>query len=134
MNTSHTRPALLRIAALALACAFGVALAPVVRANDDKVAADKAPLPVTTSFDKVTGGEKGPFVLKVKNTGSETLKLHAKVLLAVAFHADNKARHVGEHKLGAGQEWSIADLAAGDKVVLTAKGHAPLQVEVPSQK
>lgn len=93
-----------------------------------------APLPVSTSFDKVTGGEKGPFVLKVKNTSSETIKVHAKVLLAVAFHADNKARNLDVQKIGAGEEWTISDLAAGDKVVLSAKGHAPLQVEVPSQK
>ena len=126
-----------RTALLALACAVSLAFiaAPALQAADaPKAAADKAPaLPVTTSIEKVTGGENGPFVLKVKNVSKDSLKVTAKVLLAVAFHADNKARNVPEHAIAAGQEYSIADLAAADKVVLTAAGFAPLEVAVPQK-
>jgi hypothetical protein len=79
----------------------------------------------------VTGGENGPYVLKVKNTSADTLKVSAKILLAVAFHADNKAKLVPEHAIAAGDTWSIADLAAADKVILTATGFAPLEIVVP---
>jgi hypothetical protein len=132
-NTSSLR----RAALLALGCAFSLALsqAPALNAADTgtlQPLADKAPaLPVTSTFDKVTGGEAGPYVLKLKNTSGDTLKVSAKILLAVAFHADSKARMVPEHAIAAGDTWSIPDLAAGDKVVLTAKGFDPLEIVVP---
>lgn len=135
MKTSITRPTFCRIAVLALGCAFSPVVIPALQAKDMPAStADQMKLPVSTSFDKVAGGEKGPFVLTVKNDSSDKLKVHAKVLLAVAFHADNKARHVPEHTLKAGESMTIADLAAADKVVLTAKGYAPTTIEVPSQK
>lgn len=90
-----------------------------------------AKLPVATAFEKTSGGEGGPYVLKVTNTAQTELKVSAKVLLSVAFHADNKARMVPEHTLAAGETWTISDLAAKDEVILTAKDYAPLKVSVP---
>ena len=118
------------LALLALGCA--VVLAPVLKADTvtSSVRADMA-LPVTTSIAKVTGSEAGPFVLTVKNTSAADLKVTAKVLLAVAFHADNKAKHLPEQKIAAGGTWAIADLAAQDKVVLSAEGYTDLTVVVP---
>ena len=130
--TTSTRKVL-----LALGCALGFAIpsVPALQAADTvtlQPLADKgAALPVSYTFDKVTGGENGPYVLKVKNTSADTLKVSAKILLAVAFHADNKAKLVPEHAISAGDTWSIADLAAADKVILTATGFAPLEIVVP---
>ena len=135
-NTSPTRSAKCRTALIALGCVFSLALVamPAAKAADTvalQPLADKAPsLPLTASFEKVTGGEKGPFVLKLKNDSKDTLKASAKILLAVAFHADSKARNLPEHAIAPGQAWSIADLVAGDKIVITAAGFAPLELTV----
>jgi hypothetical protein len=90
-----------------------------------------AQLPLTAAFEKVTGGENGPYVLKLTNTSKEAVSVSAKILLSVAFHADNKARTLPEHTIGAGETWSIPDLAAKDKVILTAKDYAPMELVVP---
>jgi hypothetical protein len=88
-------------------------------------------LPLTAHFDKVSGGEKGPYVLKLTNDSKESLSVEAKVLLSVAFHADDKARHVPSHVIKPSKTWSIKDLAATDKVIVSAKGFAPLELTVP---
>jgi hypothetical protein len=138
-DTASSRPALRRTNLLALGCALGLAFVPVaaLRAADTLTPqnlADSAPalpsLPLTSSIEKTTGGENGPYVLKLKNTSTAAVKVTAKILLSVAFHAENKAKNLPEHTVEAGQVWSIADLAAADKVVLAAKGYAPLEIEV----
>jgi hypothetical protein len=78
----------------------------------------------------VEGGEKGPYVLKLKNESSTDITVTGKILLAVAFHAETKARNLPAHTIEAGKEWSIADLAAEDKITLTAEGFAPLEIVV----
>jgi hypothetical protein len=139
-NTSSLRSATRRKTLLVLGCALSLALAPVaaLKAADDaalRPLADTPPalpaLPLASSFEKVSGGENGPYVLKLKNTSAATVKVGAKILLAVAFHADNKAKILPEHVIEAGQTWSIPDLAAADKVILTAKNFAPLELTVP---
>ena len=126
-----------RTALLALGCAFSLALVPISTMNAADTAtlqplADKAPsLPLTATFEKVTGGEKGPYVLKLTNSSKDSIKVTAKVLLAVAFHADSKARNIPEHAIGPGQVWSISDLVATDKVIISAAGFAPLELTVP---
>jgi hypothetical protein len=92
---------------------------------------DKAPsLPVATTFAK-SEGEDGPYVLSVKNTSNSSIKVSAKVLLSVYFHADSKAKNIPEHSIDAGQTWTIPGLAANDKVTLMGTGFAPLELTVP---
>ena len=122
MITSNSR----RSALLALACAFGLALVSVPALQ----AADKA-LPLTATFEKVASTEGTPFVLHLKNDSKATLKVSAKILLSVVHHAMDKARVLPEHTLEAGQSWTIADLSADDKVIVSAAGFAPLEIKVP---
>ena len=136
-NNSAPRSPICRLALVALGCAFGLVLAqaPALRASSATALPaldDKAPgLPVTTSFDKVAGAEAGPYVLKVQNDSKDALKVSAKVQLSLPSHADRKTRDVPEHVIDPGQAWTIGDLAAGDKVTLTAPGFAPLELTVP---
>jgi len=119
-NRSFTR------ALLALGCAFvlAIVLAPALKA-------DKAPsLPLSASFEKVAGTETAPYVLTLKNDSANAVKAGAKVLLAVAFHAEAKARNVPEQVIEPGKTCKIADLSAGDRVVVSAEGFAPLELTV----
>jgi hypothetical protein len=94
--------------------------------------ADKAPsLPVTTTFEKAKDGTVPPYVLHLRNISKAPLKVSAKVLLSVVHHNADKARNIPTHVIAPGQVWTIAELAALDKVILTAEGFAPLEVEVP---
>lgn len=43
----------------------------------------------------------------------------------------DKARALPEPTLAAGEVWTITGLAADDKAVVSAAGHAPLEVKVP---
>lgn len=137
-SVSLSSSALYKTALITLGCAlaFAVAPTPALNAADSaalqSLAAEKGKsLPVTTTFEKVKGGESGPYVLKVKNVSKGALNVSAKVLLSVAFHADSKARKVPEHVIEAGQVWSIPDLAAADKVIIASEGFDPLEVVVP---
>ena len=95
-------------------------------------AADKAPsLPLVPTFEKVTSGENGPYVLNLKNASKDTITASAQVIPSVTFHANAKIRSIPEHAIDAGQVWSITELAATDKVIVTAKGFAPLELTVP---
>lgn len=124
MITSNSR----RSALLALACTFALALVSVPALQ----AADKAAvLPLTATFEKVTGTEGAPFVLKLKNDSKATLKVSGKILLAVVHHAMDKARVIPEQAVDAGQTMTVKDLSAEDKIVLTAEGYAPLELKVP---
>ncbi len=129
MNNSHSlHSGARRSLLLALACAFSLMLAPLANLQ----AADKAAvLPLTTTFEKATGTEGAPFVLKAKNTSKESLKVSGKVLLAVVHHAMDKARVLPEQTVEAGQVLTVKDLSAEDKVILTAPGFAPLEISVP---
>ena len=126
-----------RTVAVALSCvlAFAPVMIATLRAADAPALqpmADKAPtLPVTATFEKGANTETGPYVLKLANTSKDALTVSVKVLLSVAFHADSKARIVPEHTIAAGETWSVSGLAAADKVVVSAKGFAPLELTVP---
>lgn len=94
--------------------------------------ADKAAkLPVTTTFEKKGTGEGPQYVLNVKNDSKADLKISAKVLLSVVVHNTDKARNVPAHVVAAGETWTIPELAAMDKVILTAEGFEPLELVVP---
>jgi len=129
MINAHSLPvrsATRRNALLALACAFVLSLVSVPALQ----AADKA-LPLTPTFEKAAGAEGAPFVLKVKNTSKESVKVSCKVLLAVVHHAMDKARVLPEQTVNAGAVLTIKDLSADDKVILSAAGYAPLEIKVP---
>lgn len=118
------------IAAAALGLCF-VAATAVNAADDAKPAAEKGKsLPLTATFEKGADSETGPYVLTLKNDSEKPVKATAKVLLSVAFHADSKARNVPEQEIAPGKTMTIRDLSAGDKVTVTAKGYAPLELTV----
>jgi hypothetical protein len=137
MNNSNTssRSFIFRTALAALGCAFalGCVQIPARAATPTTLTPldDKAPsLPVTASFAKADG-EDGPYVLSLKNTSDSSIKVSAKILLSVYFHADSKAKIIPEHAIDAGQVWTVSGLAANDKVIVTATGFAPLELTVP---
>jgi hypothetical protein len=122
MTTSSKSPALF---ALGSALLLAFALAPALRAQDTSPS-----LPLSASFAKSAGDSDAPYVLSLKNESSSEITASATVLLAVAFHADSKARTVTEHVIEPGETWAIADLSQGDRVVVSSKGFAPLQLSV----
>ena len=116
-----SKSSLLKAARLSIACAFAALIVPAVSAADEtRSTAEQsnkaAALPVTAKFEK--GASK------------ETLKVSAKQLLAVAYHAENKAKDLGEQTIPAGKEHTFSGLAADDRVVLTAQGYAPMTLTV----
>ena len=132
MNTSNRSS--IRVL-LALGCAFVLAIvsAPALRAEagSSQPPAAKAPsLPLSASFEKGASAENAPYVLTLKNDSTNALKASAKVLLAVAFHAESKARNVPEQVIEPGKTWTIADLAKDDRVIVSAAGFAPLELTV----
>ena len=137
LNTSSVRSAFFSRALVALGCALilTVAQVPAVLAAEAAVTqpvADKAPsLPLAPTFEKVTSGENGPYVLNLKNISKDTVTVSAQVLASVTFHATAKTRNLPEHAIDPGQVWTITELAATDKVIISAKGFAPLELTVP---
>jgi len=136
-NVSPARPALRRIAALLLG-AIALAIAPLCSNATDALplqalADNKAPaLPVTTSFAKgdKAGPNGGVFVLTVKNTSAQSLKISATIVVSVASHNRPHTREVPAQVIEPGQTVTIDDLVALDKVTLNAEGFAPLELEV----
>jgi hypothetical protein len=126
-----------RKALIALGCALilTVAQVPAVQAADTaamKPVADKAlSLPLAPTFEKVTTGENGPYELNLKNVSKDAITASAQVMPSVAFHANAKVRNIPDHVIDPGQVWTITELAATDKVVISAKGFAPLELTVP---
>jgi hypothetical protein len=135
-NTSLARPALRRIALLALGGALVLVATPfsALRAADAPASqpSDKAPsLPLVPTFEKVTSGENGPYVLNLKNVSKDAVTVSAQVIASVTFHATAKTRNLPDHAIEAGQVWTITELAATDKVIISGKGFAPLELTVP---
>ena len=136
-TNSPTRLTKSRTALLALGCSFALALLamPAVHATDSvalQPLADKAPgLPLTATFEKKAGAEGAPYVLHLKNESKASVKVAGQVLLSVSFHAVDKARKIAAHVVEAGAVWTITDLSANDKVILTADGFSPLELTVP---
>ena len=132
MNTSNRS---FTHALLALGCAFvlAIVLAPAGRAEAGSAPpiTSEAPIaPLSASFAKVAGAETAPYVLTLKNDSAKAVTASAKVLLAVAFHAESKARNVPEQVVEPGKTWTIADLAKGDRITVSAEGFAPLELTV----
>ena len=134
-NRSSLRAVVCSSALLALGCAFVLALVstPALRAADGSAQpmADKCPcLPLSASFAKTAGAEDAPYVLTLKNDSAKAVKASAKVLLAVAFHAEAKARNVAEQVIDPGKTCTIGELAKGDRVIVSAAGFSPLELTV----
>jgi hypothetical protein len=136
-KTSSSPAVLCRAGLVALVCAFGYAFVHVSAAKAADAAAparleDKAPsLPLTHSFEKVTEGESGPYVLHLKNVSSDPITVDVQVTSSVTFHANSRVRNYSGHAVAAGEVWTITELAAADKVAISAKGFATLELTVP---
>jgi hypothetical protein len=130
-----SRSALFAVVLAAMGCALALVQAPSAQASNSAALGtmdDKAPsLPLAASFEKVADADNGPYVLSLKNTSGSELKVTAKVLLSVYFHDDLRSRNIPEHAIAAGEVWTINHLAAQDKVTVSAKGFAPLELTVP---
>ncbi|MGA2018360.1 MAG: hypothetical protein ABSH26_15540 [Opitutaceae bacterium] len=136
-NTSSAPAVICRAGLIALACAFGYAFIQLPAAKAAGAAApsrleDKAQsLPLTYTFEKVTEGESGPYLLHLKNISSDSITVDVHVTSSVTFHANSRVRNVSGHAIAAGEVWTITELAAADKVAVSAKGYAPLELTVP---
>ena len=137
-DTSRIRSAFPRTSLIALGCVLSLTAAqiPAARGSDASSALrpldDKAPsLPITADFSKGTDPNVGPYILSLTNTSKDAIKVSVKIHLSVSFHANTKDRNVPDHVIDPGQVWTLDDLAAADKVTVTADGFAPLELTVP---
>lgn len=123
----------LRPAVLALGCALAFALTsvPTVYAADSSTpkAETMKALPLTPTFEKVTG--EYPYVLNLKNTSAAALTVSAIVHESVHVHSKAKERAVPAEVVKAGESCKIKDLAAGDKITVSADGFKTLELTVP---
>jgi len=136
-SVTRSRPLLALAWALSLALASVPALSAADTATLQPLADKPAPapaapaLPLTGTFEKGSNAEGAPLILKLKNNSKDTLKVSAKILLAVVHHATDKARELPEHAIEAGAVWIITDIAADDRVILSASGYEPLEFRAP---
>ncbi len=117
---------------IALGCLVGLASVSVHASElnpQPRADAPAAALPVTTSFAKAEG-EKGPYVLSIKNTSAAALKVSVAVVESVKSHAKPSDRK-HDYTIDAGKSAAVEGLAAHDKVTISAAGHAPLELTVP---
>jgi hypothetical protein len=98
-------------------------------------AAEKTPLPLKASFKKDTSGKnEAPIILHLKNESAAALMVSARIDLSIVVHSRPKTREIPAQKVAAGATLTIDNLAAEDKVTLSAEGHAPLVVVAPYLK
>ena len=127
-----------KTALLTLGCALSLVLfsAPALQATEatpPAVAAKTLPLASTIEKAAHPAENAPPYVLHLKNTSHDSIKVSGKVLLSVQSHNVDKARPVPAHVIEAGQSMTISDLAALDIVVVSAEGYAPLKVEITAK-
>lgn len=132
-----TTPRLLSrsFALLALGGAFAFASLSSARAVDTAMLqrlADKAPAaPLKAAFTKDDSGKnEAPYSLTLTNTGEHAVKVAANIDLSVVVHNRPKSRDVAAQVIEPGKSLKIDDLAAGDKVTVTADGYEPLHLTV----
>lgn len=117
----------LKAALLALGCAFAAVATPSVQAAEAAKAA-----PLTATFEKAKAAETGPqYVLTLRNDSKQDLKVSAKVQQSVVSHNSPKVHEVPAEVVAPGKAMTIRELAAHDKVTVTAEGFAPLELTVP---
>lgn len=125
------------VVAAAVAALF---LSPLARSADQvsaqPLAENAKTLPVTTAIEKGQPGPQygAPYVLTVTNTSKAELKLKAVVAQSVVGHNRPKNLDLPEKALAAGAAWRIDDLAAEDKVTLSAAGYDKLEVKIQAAK
>lgn len=129
------RPVFRSIALLALGGAFAFASLSLARAVDTAMLqrlADTAPAaPLKAAFTKDDSGKnEAPYTLTLTNTGAHAVKVAATIDLSVVVHNRPKSRDVAAQTIEPGKTLAIDDLAAGDKVTVTADGYAPLHLTV----
>lgn len=128
-----------KTALLTLGCALSLVLfsAPALWAADATTAPAAAAktLPLTATIEKAAHPAENapPYVLHLKNTSHDSVKVSGKVLLSVVSHNVDKARPVPAQVIEAGKSLTIADLAALDKVIISAEGYAPLEIEIKAK-
>ena len=87
-------------------------------------------LPLTAKFEQMKSKEAPNYVLKLTNDSKKAITASATVYLSVMSHNRDKARQVAAHVIEPGKTWTIDELAALDKVTVTAEGFAPLELVV----
>lgn len=133
-------PPSLRNGLIAFSLLFATAALAPARADNhpsaQSLADKKSPaLPLTHSIARGTPGEYGgPFVLKLKNTSSAALKVAATIQQSVVAHNRPKTIDLPARSIEAGGTWEISDLAAEDKVSVTAEGYEKLDVTIHPPK
>lgn len=91
-------------------------------------------VPVKVTFEKNASAKtEGPYVMTLTNTADHTIKVGVRVDQDVTVHNRPKARHLGPEEIAPGKDWKVDDLAALDKVTVTAEGFAPLQIVVQAK-
>ena len=84
-NLFRVRSSVGRTALIALGCALGLALVQVAAAGAGDVSVlrpldDQLPaLPLTAAFDKGTDPDVGPYILSLKNTSKDAIKVNVKI-------------------------------------------------------
>jgi hypothetical protein len=128
---------LVRARGLALIIAAGALALAVIPAqiradNETATLAEKAVLPLKVSFANDTSGKnEAPMIVHLKNESSQALVVKGHIDLSVVVHNRPKSREVPQQTIEAGATLTIDDLAADDKITLSAEGFAPLVVVVP---
>jgi hypothetical protein len=115
--------------ALSSLLALGAATARADTAAPASSATSQSSGPLIATFDKATDTDKGPYILTLKNNGDHSLKVTVEIQSSAAAHNDAKDK-TKKHHIKAGQSWTIPNLAAGDKVNVTADGITPLALTV----
>lgn len=120
-----------RVTSLIMISALAVFAATPMAAADEK-----APdLPLSASFGKGEPGENGgPYALTLTNTSDKALTVNATIIWSVASHNRARTIELPAHEVAAGGTWVIDDLAAEDRIILTAEGYAKLELKTPPGK
>lgn len=122
------------VATLAFLLASGTASA---RGADFQPLAEKsAPqLPLSGTFARGTPGQNGgPYVLTLTNTSNQKLVVSGTIVWSVTSHNRANTIKLPARELGAGESWSIDDLAAEDRVILEADGYEKIEFTVPPKR
>ena len=99
-----------------------------VTAADDAMPA----LPLKAEFGKGTPGENGgPYAVTLTNTSDKALTVNATIIWSVTSHNRPRTIELPAKEIAAGGTWKIDDLAAEDRIVLTAEGYAKLELKTP---
>jgi hypothetical protein len=78
-------------------------------------------MPVTTSFQKVHGGRR--FILQIKNLYLQPLT----VTVTVTGPGKNRSQ---SNIIGGGGTLNVAELSAGEKIVVASEGYDPVNLTV----